>query len=384
MLHALAAPLLLASALQTYADMRPGVHEVRGAFMLTAPADSQPATVLVPLVLERPEQVPLAFELTVTPTSAVTGLVVRRDAGDNHVVEITLGPDMAGGEIAIAWSAAVLCAARDFSDLPKQAPIPKTWPEEARPWLAATRYAQADDPEIVRVAAEIAERSTDVLEIVDRTIRRIGTIYAQQEGRCRELGAVEALTAQGSCTSCANLVAALLRANKIPARIVSGYATWYGPHQTHYVVEAYVPGYGWYPVESTLKKVGWQPYSQIQVAVVPVEHEGASATPRSFAAGGVPYLSLNEFPGLPKGWTFRGTVTPDRNCDHVALCVQPITDPRRNWDDALTKGRTAWRAWLAESGKPDAKRTALATRAKPADVWKKCESLRDCARLFAR
>ena len=42
------------------------------------------------------------------------------------------------------------------------------------------------------------------------------------------LDAVQALDRQGSCTSCANLVAALLRGNGIPARILAGYPTYLG------------------------------------------------------------------------------------------------------------------------------------------------------------
>src|SRR5262249_1648568 len=153
-----------------------------------------------------------------------------------------VGPE---GDIKVTWTSVVLVAPTDFSAVPKSAEFPGEWPEEARAWLRPSRSSQSADGRIVAIAKEVRGESTDVMEVIKRTLERAKRIYAEQSDYCTELDAVQALEKRGSCTSCANLVAALLRAGGVPARILSGYPVWSGPLQTHYIVEAYVPGYGW-------------------------------------------------------------------------------------------------------------------------------------------
>jgi hypothetical protein len=81
------------------------------------------------------------------------------------------------------------------------------------------------------------------MTIIAVTQERAGTIFFNAQRRAKDLTAVEALEGRGSCTSCAKLVAALLRACNIPARVVAGYPSWTGPLQAHYIVEAYVPDF---------------------------------------------------------------------------------------------------------------------------------------------
>ena len=184
-------------------------------------------------------------------------------------------------------------------------------------------------------------------EIVRRVLSRSQEIFKAAMGSVTELTAVEALDKQGSCTSCANLVAALLRACGVPARVLSGYPTWSGPLQTHYIVEAWVPGYGWYPIESTLGREPWQPYQQVAVSVVPPEYEERSQ-PRPSAAGGVPYLSLTEV--VTESVYSDGTMPGRPHCDHGATVFRPLatdTGPLA-WTGAFERARGQWWKWLKD------------------------------------
>ena len=134
---------------------------------------------------------------------------------------------------------------------------PETWPDEATPWLAATWCANADHERIRALAGKIRAETDDVLQIIRRVQAETSSIFRSAEGQLENLTAVEALDKVGSCTSCANLVAALLRACDVPARILAGYPPWYGPLQTHYIVEAYVPEFGWYPIEASMSRSPW-------------------------------------------------------------------------------------------------------------------------------
>jgi transglutaminase-like putative cysteine protease len=339
-----------ASADRGGADAAPGLFEMRGAYTLTpgSQRSRRNAKMLLPMPLCYREQVPLAYRLVVEPADAVRRVRVYEDRPGNFVAEIEFGK-FDKGDVKVEWQAVVLCGAR-AATAPERAPFPASWPEEARPWARATKYAQADDEEIRAIAARIRGERGDVMAVIGATLDETRKIFAAQTGRCRELGAVEALERQGSCTSCANLVAALLRANGIPARILAGYPVWSGPLQTHYNVEAFVPEHGWYLIESTLLQAPWPPFQQLQVAIVPPEYEDLGVI-RHFTAGGVPYLSLTEYVDLDNRFVARGALDPNRSCDHAAaqLAKFPADAAAGDWRRALDLGRERWTAWVETS-----------------------------------
>ena len=171
--------------------------------------------------------------------------------------------------------------------------------------------------------------------------------YRSVQGHVKKLTAVEALDARGSCTNCANLVAAMLRASNVPARVLAGYPSWSGPLQTHYLVEAYVPDYGWYPIESTMCRSPWANMYQVNVAVIPTEHESQKLADRRYnAAGGVPYLSLTESPGNEGQFLRRGTIVRERSCDHECQQVRQYTAEHEQWDATLHWARERWAKWV--------------------------------------
>lgn len=321
----------------------PGLVEAHGAFTYTAAAAVGETKVLIPLMLDYREQVPLNYRFTVTPKTALKKTRIYEDRPGNYVAEITLGALKAKDEVEIDWKSLQLVGKRSFAGVPKKAPMPSQWPAEALPWLKSTVSVQAKDPSIQKVAKEIRGSETDVLKIISATMSRTTQIYQNQKGRCTSLDAVQALEKQGSCTSCANLVAALLRANNIPARILAGYPLWSGPLQTHYIVEAYVPSYGWYAIESTQLRERWDPFKQVQVAIIPPEYEDKSGM-RAGGFTGVPYLSLTEY--ADQNVFGLGAVDKEQGCDHEAKRVRVFFEPEEKWAEALKLARERWQAWL--------------------------------------
>lgn len=396
---------------------RPGIFRCRGEYQIHATPDWQnsanagergpePAAadqdkarrirrapkLLLPLPLNYREQVPLTYELTVEPPERLESARLYEDRPGNWVAEVVLKPledgpasgDSRPNRAAVGdafaelrWTALVLAAPRAFDDFPKQAALPDAWPVEARPWLRATKYAEADDPNLRTVARELRGDSNDVPRIIRRTLARLREIQRRQKGRCAALGAAEALEKQGSCTSNANLAAALLRANGIPARILAGYPSWSGPLQTHYTVEAWVPGYGWYPLESTLTKAPWPPSGQIQVAILPPEYEDQGGL-RGNVAPGVPYLSLTEYVDYDRSWIAVGNIGGKLGCDHVAEQAQIFADdtPPADWQAALDAARRKWDAWLRGDPKPVNGRLTTPTTAKQLETAKTAADVR--------
>lgn len=254
----------------------------------------------------------------------------------------------------IKFRSLVLVAPSSFEDVPDRADIPDHWPQECHPWLESTWCVNSDHEKIQALSQEIREDANNVMTLIAGVKERASAIFASTQGQAKDLTAVEALTGRGSCTSSANVVAALLRACNIPARIAAGYPSWSGPLQTHYIVEAYVPGFGWYPIESTMCKSPWPNEYQVNVAIIPPKYESQElAGGRPTAAGGVPYLSLTEMPDIPSNIAVKGTINPAQNCDHVCKMVRKFPTDDDQWDAVYKIAQTRWQNWLASNPQPN-------------------------------
>jgi hypothetical protein len=305
-------------------------------------------TVLLPLPLAYRQQVPVTYELTVDPPDAAKSVTVYQDTPHNHVAKVVVLLNDECSKVDIDFHSLVLVGPSSFDDVPDRAPIPERWPEECQPWLESTWCVESKHERIQEVSREIRSNADDLMTLISGVEGRAFEIFTNAQGQAHSLIAVDALDGRGSCTSCANLVAALLRASDVPARVIAGYPSWSGPLQTHYIVEAYIPEFGWYPIESTLCKSPWANEYQVNVAIVPPKYESKElADLRSCAAGGVPYLSLTEMPNCPSGIIARGTVDRERSCDHNCKMVRKFSTEDDGWAPALDSARSRWQQWLA-------------------------------------
>lgn len=130
-------------------------------------------------------------------------------------------------------------------------------------WLQAERFIESNDPRILALASELRREAT---------MDTAHTIYEWVKGNMRyagflaeDLGALHALLhRRGDCTEYADLVVALARANKIPARMVGGYVTDRDlaprPQDYHNWAEIYLEG-AWRVVDA--QKGNWlEPVNQ--------------------------------------------------------------------------------------------------------------------------
>ena len=305
----------------------------------------QSANVLIPLPLAYRQQVPVTYELSVYPPEAATGIKIYQDTPDNYVAKVPIVLRSKREKVYIKFRSLVLVGPSSFGDVPDRAEIPDQWPEECQPWLKSTWCVDSQHEKIQAVSKEIRYAADDVMSIIAGVQERT---VANAQGDYKGLTAVAALTSLGSCTSNANLVAALLRGCNIPARVVAGYPSWTGPLQTHYIVEAWMPQFGWYPIEATMLKSPWPNEYQVNVAIVPPKYESRElADARPQAAAGVPYLSLTEMPDAPSDIFVRGTIGSARNCDHECKMVRKFPTDDDQWASVLDAATSRWRKWLA-------------------------------------
>lgn len=333
----------------------PGLLRVHSAWEYSLRVGAAPARssdpgprLLIALPLEYREQVPLTFELSTRPPERIRAARVYQDRPGAWVARVDLAPLKGGQSVVLDWSSVVLVAPRSLRGFPSSAPLPSEWPAEARPWLAATLCAQADDPLIARVAATIRDTSQDARGIIEGTLLWMSRLRTDGREMCSVFDAVQSLDHRGSCVSSANLAVALLRANGIPARTLGGYPSWATrPMDCHFIVEAYVPGYGWFPMDPTRCVAPVRPSDQIQVSIVPLEYEDERAVRRAWGARGLPYLSIGELLGDSRSILRMGALDRERGGGVLVNQLQRYPRGAPDWDRALRTARERWASWLA-------------------------------------
>lgn len=118
-------------------------------------------------------------------------------------------------------------------------------------YLRPSRYAEAD--KFYGFAATEFGNYIDSTTLLEKVSSWVGTRLNYVPGSSDPIdGAVDTLLAgAGVCRDYAHLVVALLRAVKVPARVVSVYAPGLSPMDFHAVAEAFVEGH-WRVVDGTL------------------------------------------------------------------------------------------------------------------------------------
>src|SRR5581483_6570692 len=228
----------------------PGLIRATSTATVRPAADGGEGTVTFPVPGTYRDQVPLDFVVTSTPANVIKGYrLVQREDGLNWLCEVRVAPPKEGA--LIRWEALVLVGDRAAEALPK-ATEPSV-PEEAKPWLKSTGCVQSDDPAIRAKAEELARGAPDLEAYARRVIQFTGNNPVKANSYWT-LDARSGLECGGSCTSRANLAAALLRARGIPARTVAHLPTWSGPLYEHWLVEYLHPGAGWVWLESSLNQ----------------------------------------------------------------------------------------------------------------------------------
>lgn len=326
----------------------PGLFLAEGRYRATASRDGPGIKVVIPVPLLWREQVPLSFAVLTEPEGSMAAVrLVRREHG-TLLAEVTLADVKKGQTFLFRWEAYVLVRPSTLAPIPPGIKLPvEGIPTEIARWLQPTWCCDAKDPEIRKVADELLPEKPTAEALIPALLERMAGIFQKARERGANLTATEAMTKQGSCTSCANVGAALLRACGIPARIIAGYPTWSAALQTHYVVEYWLPGCGWRVMETTMCQDDPAGCGQIEVAmVVPEDEAREKADYRPAAAGGVPHLTLTEYPDEKPGtqpavW-LAADIPGQAGCDHRAFQVARIEAGAEEWKAVSERLARRW------------------------------------------
>lgn len=214
---------------------------------------------------------PLVFQLNESNLShKIKAFRTVQMRNDNWLAEITFRNLEAGDSLFISWSSWVLQRKQNFSDLPEYVDVQwlQQLPDSVRPYLAATKIVQSRNPQIQGKARELAQGSNNILEIAKRIIHFTGNAVEYKGGS--EQDAFSTLqNGMGVCNGKANLAMALFRAQGIPARTLM-------VANTHFIIEYYVPNYGWVRAEPTQGKHIQPAQENIVMWIANPEDENAS------------------------------------------------------------------------------------------------------------
>jgi hypothetical protein len=336
----------------------PGLFLAEGRYAGVCSRDGESLRVWIPVPILWREQVPLTFRAWTEPEGLVASVKFFRRPHGFHFAELLLSGLKGNTRFSLSWESYVLALPHETRAIPAGIRVPvENVPPDVSPWLNASWCCDTNDPEIRKVAEDLMKGGPAADALVPALIERLGAILRAEKGRVSNLTASEAMTKAGSCTSNANLAAALFRAVGIPARVIAGYPTWSGPLQTHYVVEYWLPGAGWRLMESSLCRDDRPGAEQIEVAMVlPVDEAMGKAGMRPGAAGGVPFLSLTEYPDPLKDGAITvwlgGAMPGQPGCDHRATAVRAIAAEPGEWKAAADRLSKRWLALFGDAAEP--------------------------------
>lgn len=222
---------------------------VKGAYAVKALIDVPEVKLWMHVPVIHRETSPICFKLLQTyPADKIIEYRTVNKGCDTWLAEVTFGAMVAGDSIFVPWESWVLKKKNMFTDMPDSIHISilGDLDDSLAQFVQSTRFIQSDSSEIISKAEELAGDETNLISIIETIL-----YFTSHTIEYTNYGEQDALTTlrrgYSVCTGKANLAVALMRVFDIPARVLM-------VAQTHYIVEIFLPGYGWIRAESTIGK----------------------------------------------------------------------------------------------------------------------------------
>lgn len=246
-------------------------------------------------------QIPISFELSTNPKKAlIDWKIYQREDGINWVCKADLN---VGECVTVNWKALVVVKGEKKRRIKKTLLQP---PKEISQWLRSTEAVPSKDVAIRKKARAIVKGTNDIKEQADRIMQFC--VKQPFPEKLQAMDAKTALTVGGSCTSRANLGAALLRAVGVPARTIAHLPVSAHWCDMHWLTEYWQPGYGWISIETSLDQFAPPSNRRIVLSIASADDEEKSRDPIHLRTvlPGAPYLSISLVsPELGLGYGYR-------------------------------------------------------------------------------
>jgi hypothetical protein len=158
----------------------------------------------------------IGIRVQTEPTTAlVSWKCSTRPDGLNRLLHATI--ESKGGDVTVSYAAEMLVPGYE---------VIRNQQKEFGNWLGATTSIESDAPEILKVLGELREGKPSPDEFASRVVRWVAKNQFEKLGVTNGSDALTTLKNGGDSLGRANLCAAIFRAAKIPARVVSHVANW--------------------------------------------------------------------------------------------------------------------------------------------------------------
>jgi len=207
------------------------------------------------------EQAPVLLQ--VTCPQLIDYRIVHEDPPNLLVAARLANADSA----ALDWTAWVIVKQNTYTDLPDYVPIPTPGelPDSVRQWLDTTDCCQLSAPIVQLTADSLRDTTTNLMKLAHDVCSFCHDIPGRLPHEPYAFDAEYSLKWGNSCTGHAHAAAALLRANGIPARTLLNMPDFASNYDMHWIIDYYVPGYGWVRMESTTGVNPMQPQDELVV-----------------------------------------------------------------------------------------------------------------------
>gem|GEM_PF-2003789 len=260
----------------------------------------------------------------------VTGFNFKkvRENEDQNLIRFTLKNCAKDEKVYIVFEVYALKKFSNYSDMPKAVSLSSysNLSDELKYYLQPSSAVQSDAEQIRKKAFDILYGNWEgnVIEILKDIIRFTGNEIKYEGGMQT---ALDALTeGHAVCTGKANLAVALCRALGIPARVLFG-------DTTHYIVEIWIPNYGWVRGESTQGIFPYPKhlYTVCWIANIDDENYGGER------GGVIAYWGFEDIDWSDAYWDFS---YPEAKGDEEFATVKGRKD---SVDALFEKGKEVWR-----------------------------------------
>jgi len=227
-------------------------------------------------------QVPIVMELFNDTNADILDYKIEKDFSEpNRAVNFTIAGMHSGEHRLLHFTIWVLVENFEFKDIPKDAPFPKKkdLPDDTLEWLQPSKVVQSRSPLILLKARQLRRGNNYIFgyaENVSHFIkyhRFLLFLLELKLGLFLSQDAVTTLFINGENVGRSHLACALFRSQNIPARVLlanndQGFWT-----QMHYMVEYYIPNYGWVLLDSTKGETPYATKRQVINRICSIEDE---------------------------------------------------------------------------------------------------------------
>ena len=228
-------------------------------------------------------QVPIVLDILNETTADIQSYTIESYGVEpNRVVNFTIGPMQQDEHKMIHFTIWVLVEHYDFSEIPTDKPLPD-WrtnhPKEVKEWLSRSEMVQIYRPRIKLQAERLEGTNDNVLSYAQNISsfiknHRYGFFLLQLWTRTfLKQDAMTTLRINGENVGRSHLACALFRTQHIPARVILAHNDQGFWTQMHYMVEYYVPDYGWVLLDPTKGLTPYPTHRQVINRICSIEDE---------------------------------------------------------------------------------------------------------------